>query len=128
MSASVSLSVVPLGLVSAWVAVPVAAALMFMIAGHVLALQRASSELPASRRRIRTANGLVMLVLAPLLAYALSNGPGTDQPRPMAALWLLILSMLVMVVGLAAMDVLNTVRLARAARRGRGGRGGRVRR
>ena len=106
----------PIGIVSAWVAVPAAGVVMFVIAGHVLAMQRTHAHMPASRRRIRTANGLLMLIAAPLLAYAVSNGPGTDQPRPMAVLWLLILSMLVMVVGLAVLDVLNTLRLVRAGR------------
>ena len=116
MNTTATLAASPFGLVSPWVAVPLAAAVMFVVAGHVLAMQRARAHMPASRRRIRTANGLLMLVVAPLLAYAVSNGPGTDQPRPMALLWLLILSMLTMVVGLAVLDVLNTLRLVRAGR------------
>lgn len=76
--------------------------------------------MPASRRRIRTASGLLMMVVAPLLAHAISTGPGTDQPRPMAVLWLVILFMLCMVVGLAALDLLNTLRLSRHGRPSRG--------
>ncbi len=105
-------------MVSPWLAVPLAMALMFLVAGHVLAVQR--TPMPASRRRIRTASGLLMMVVAPLLAHAISTGPGTDQPRPMAVLWLLILSMLGMVVGLAVLDLLNTLRLARHRRTGAG--------
>ncbi len=111
-----TLAASPFGLVSPWVAVPAAAVVMFVVAGHVLAMQQTRTHMPASRRRIRTANGLLMLMVAPLLAYALSNGPGTDQPRPMAVLWLLILAMLVMVVGLALLDALNTLRLVCAGR------------
>ncbi|MFN0012573.1 MAG: hypothetical protein ACKVS8_13120 [Phycisphaerales bacterium] len=114
-----SLALAP-DLVSPWVAVPLAMALMFLVAGHVLAVQR--TPMPASRRRIRTASGLLMLVVAPLLAHAISTGPGTDQPRPMAVLWLFILSMLGMVVALALLDLVNTLRLARHGRAGARGR------
>ncbi len=105
-----------LAAVSPWVAVPLAAGLMFVVAGHVLSTHRAGFEMPASRRRIRTANGLIMLLVIPLLAHGVSSGPGTDQPQPMAFLWLLIVALLGLVIGLALLDVVNTLRLARRAR------------
>ena len=54
----------------AWLVLPMAVVTMLVISWHVMAIQRA--KMPASRKRIRTANGLLMLFLTALLAYALS--------------------------------------------------------
>lgn len=103
------MSTLAMGLLPVWIALPAAAAVMFTVAGHVLMIQRA--QMPGSRRRIRTCAGLVMLVVTPLLAHALSTGPGVDQPRPMALVWMTIIALLGLVIGLALLDVLNTLRL-----------------
>ncbi len=97
-----------------WISVPLAGLVMAVLIAHLVALQ--GPEVPASRRRIRTASGLLMFVLAPLMAYAVSIA-GPQSPRAMTMAWLAVLLLLVMVVGLAWLDVANNLRLARLARR-----------
>jgi hypothetical protein len=95
---------------------------MVVIAWHLFGLQK--SDMPRSRKRIRTANGLLMLFLTALLAYALSilkaSAPGasTQETRAFVMVWLLIIGLIPMVIALAGLDVLNTARLNYAARRG----------
>jgi len=126
-----------------WVVVPLTAVVMLTIAAHVLAVQ--SAEMPASRRRIRLANGMLMLVTTPMLAFAVTVSH-RGSPRAFAAAWVLVMALLAMIVFLALLDIANTVRLnareraalgreaaealardaarARAERSGGGGRGG----
>ncbi len=109
-------------LLPAWAVVPIAGSAIVVLAAHVLALQQA--VMPARRRRIRTANGLLMMLVASLLAYALGVAPDVGNPttNPEAArtfllVWSAIMALLTVVIGLAAMDVAHTARLALLARR-----------
>jgi uncharacterized membrane protein YozB (DUF420 family) len=109
-------------LLPAWIVVPVAAAAMLVLAAHVLALQQ--TPMPPRRRRIRTANGLLMMLVSSLLAYALGVAPTVGNPttNPEAArtfllVWSMIMSLLAVIIGLAALDVAHTARLALGVRR-----------
>lgn len=93
----------------AWLVVPLCALAMLATAAHVLAIQRAS--MPASRRRIRTVTGLVMLTAAPLLGVALCGVDMSDRRR-FLLLWTAVMGLLVMAIALACLDVVNNLRLA----------------
>lgn len=96
---------------------PAAAVAMLVIAAHTLATQRA--PMPQTRRRIRTANGVLMLFLTAMLAYALSimkhaqagGAASASETREFVIVWMVIMGLLPTVVLLAIFDVLNTVRL-----------------
>ena len=122
MNAAPSFALSIASLLPAWIVVPIAAAAIVVLAAHVLALQQA--VMPIRRRRIRTANGLLMMLIASLLAYALGVAPAVGNPttNPDAArtflfVWSAIMSLLAIVIGLAALDVAHTARLALSARR-----------
>jgi hypothetical protein len=93
-----------------------------VIGSHLLSLPGA--PMPSSRRRIRMANGLLLLVLTALMVYALGfvgmlpeGGGSIGHIRAFVIVWLAILGLLPIVLGLAAMDMLNTWRLQREADR-----------
>jgi hypothetical protein len=92
-----------------WLAVPMAMLAMFVIASHILMLPQA--EMPDSRRRIRTANGMLMLFTAPLLAYALGfANPAADQ-RAFVLSWMLVTGLLIIILLVAMLDIANNYRL-----------------
>lgn len=95
----------------AWVIIPVACVAMLVVAAHVIALGKA--EMPASRRRIRSASGALMLLTIPILAYA-SSMVSPSQTRLFILSWALGVGLLTLVVALALLDMLNTLRLHRA--------------
>lgn len=98
-------------MVSPWLAIPAASVAMLMLAGHVLGMARlGNDELPASRRRIRTSNGLVMMFTCPMGAYALGIADVHDARRWTLA-WTMLAGLVVIVVFLALLDMLNTLRL-----------------
>ncbi len=106
----------------AWAVVPVAGAAVLVLAAHVLAIQQAA--MPVRRRRIRTANGLLMMLIASLLAYALGVAPvvrnpatNPEQASSFLIVWSAIMSLLTLVIAMAAMDVAFTARLALEGRR-----------
>jgi len=109
-------------LLPAWLVVPIAGAAILVLAAHVLAIQQ--TPMPTRRRRLRTASGLLMMLVASLLAYALGVAPTVSNPttNPDAArnflfIWSAIMSLLAIVIGLAALDVAHTARLALLSRR-----------
>lgn len=116
-----AMSLLASAMLSAWLVVPLAGATMLAIAIHIVGLQ--SPSVPPRRRRIRTANGLIMLVLTALLAYALGvepepvTGVASQSGRSFLMLWLIILTLLAMVMLLAALDMAHTVLLGVADRR-----------
>jgi Na+/proline symporter len=97
----------------AWVVLLVGVPTLLGIAAHVLSLQRAS--MPRTRRRLRTASGVLMMLVTGLLAYAIGIAEVPERPRiqPGAAgafvlVWSVIVGLLAMVVLLAIMDALLT--------------------
>ncbi len=97
-----------------WLGVPVAGVLMLMVAAHALAI--GESDHPASRKRIRQANAVMILLTIPLLTTGFCVLSPRDHPREWALVWLCSFAMLAFVVMLAVVDVLNTLRLLRNAR------------
>lgn len=93
---------------------PIAGALMVFLAAHILALRKAN--MPESRRRIRIANGWVMLVLTPLVA-GLFGYVGPDEPRAFILLSTACVALLGLMVVLAIIDASNNARLASVQRK-----------
>lgn len=108
-------------LVAPWVVLPLAGVVLLITAAHVASQQRA--DVPAKRRRLRTASGLLMMLVTTLLAWALAVQPVPESAASPAArhefalMWLLILGLTVLVVLLALMDAVHTLRLGLEARR-----------
>jgi|GEM_PF-1285983 hypothetical protein len=97
-----------------WLVLPLTAVVMLLTIWHVLAIQR--TAMPASRRRIRTASGLLMLLLFAALTFALAGAPISER-RLFVLSWLAVLGLVMLVLMLAAMDMANTVRLSGRLRR-----------
>jgi ABC-type dipeptide/oligopeptide/nickel transport system permease subunit len=94
-----------------WLVAPPCVLAMFFLAAHARGVTE--SQMPASRRRIRQANALLMLFTLPLLAYALSlASPGS--PRVFVMSWVTAMALLVMILGLALLDIANSWRLHRS--------------
>lgn len=97
-----------------WLVLPAAAATMLVIAAHILLMP--TLPMPASRRRIRTVNGFLMLFATALLGYAF--GMATQAaPRTFVLVWSVVVVLLTVIVALACIDVLNTLRLGMQERR-----------
>ncbi|HPO93837.1 MAG TPA: hypothetical protein PL072_10245 [Phycisphaerales bacterium] len=106
----------------AWLVMPLAGVTLLVIAAHVVAMH--VSEMPVKRRRIRSAAGVLMMMVTALLAYALGvldalPSPASDPQatRAFVLCWLAILGLLMLVVMLAVIDLGHTARLAAAARK-----------
>lgn len=102
-------------LIPMWIGLPLGVAMMLIVAAHAMVV--AETTHPASRRRIRQANGGLMLVLIPLLTAGFSLIDPQREPRLWVLVWLAALPMLCFVVLFAGLDVLNTWRLMRLRRR-----------
>ncbi len=105
-----------------WIILPLGMLAALVISVHLAALPRA--EMPPSRRRIRMANGVMLLALTVLLTYALGfvgmlpdGGGSIGHIRAFVLVWMAIIGLLPIVLGLAAMDMFNTWRLQRDALR-----------
>ena len=99
----------------AWVVLPMGVLTLLVIAAHV-SVMLGDGSIPASRRRIRVANGFVMLFVTPLIAFAFGV-LSPDDVRTFTVVWTLIIGLLFIVIMLAGLDVLNTARLHTAERR-----------
>lgn len=102
------------GLVPIWVSGPLAMMALVVVAAHLIAMRNA--DMPESRRRIRTANGWLILVTAPVLAIAFSL-VSWQTPRRFALIWALAIILLCFVILMAMVDMANNLRLARIQRR-----------
>jgi uncharacterized membrane protein len=105
-----------------WVVLPLAGAVLILIARHVLRVQ--VSETNTFRRRVRIINGLVMMFTAALLAYALGIAPVVVDPKAHPAdartyvlVWTIIVGLLTITVMMAAADAVETMRVAARLRR-----------
>lgn len=101
-------------LVPMWIGLPVAGFMMLLVAAHALAL--AETDHPASRKRIRQANAVLILLTIPLLTTGVCVLSPQQHPREWALVWMGVFALIALVVGLALADVLNTLRLLRSAR------------
>lgn len=102
------------GLVSIWVSGPMAMVTLVVVAAHLIAMRTA--DMPESRRRIRTANGWLMMVAVPVLVVAFSV-VHTGSPRPFALVWGVAIMLLALVLAMAFLDMANNLRLARIQQR-----------
>ena len=105
-----------------WMILPLGALTLLVTAAHVIALQ--FSDLPARRRRIRSAAGVLMMFVTALISYALGvldalPSPGADPQgsRLFVLTWMTIVALLMMVVGLAMADLAHGAREAAKVRR-----------
>jgi len=89
-----------------------------VIAGHLMALQEATrrGDVPPSRWRIRAANGSVMLMTVPLIAYAFGIAT-PDRPGMFMLAWTAVTGLLAIILLLAAIDMFNTWRMLTAQHR-----------
>jgi len=101
------------GVLPAWLVIPSAVLVMLTVAAAITVTAKHTT--PASRRRVRLANGWVMLLLIPLAATGFSLIDSAQQPRLFVQIWILVIGLISISVVLAIMDVLNTARLARLA-------------
>ncbi|MCA9283303.1 MAG: hypothetical protein KDA30_14830 [Phycisphaerales bacterium] len=97
-------------------AIPIAIVGMIIVAAHAQALAK-TPGVPESRRRVRLANAVLMLLTIPLLTAGFSLISSTQQPRLWVMVWLISFLLVGMILLLAVIDTLNTIRLGRARRR-----------
>jgi hypothetical protein len=97
-----------------WLVIPIAILTLLVVAGHVVALEKA--DMPASRRRIRTVNGLLMMFTIPLAAYAFGIASPARQ-RLFVMVWVLVIGLVLIVLFLAVVDLLNTWLITLSERR-----------
>lgn len=90
----------------AWLVVPLAAFTLVVLAGHWIALGRAA--LPAFVKRVRSVNGLLMMLSVPVLAYAFGLAD-VNQARQFVLSWMLATGLLTLVLMLAFIDLLHTL-------------------
>jgi len=102
------------GLLPMWVAAPMAMLALVVVAAHLITLRTAA--MPESRRRIRIANGWLMLVTIPVLAIAFGYASPASK-RVFALAWAVATALVCMVLVLAFVDIANNLRLARRDRR-----------
>jgi hypothetical protein len=76
-----------------------------------------ADDVPESRRRIRRASMVVMLVGLPILVRALSFVDHQTQQGQYVVCWLLVLFCLALILLSAAIDVFDTLRISRQERR-----------
>jgi len=103
-------------LVPIWVSAPMGLIAMLITAAHIQAMRAVGDRMPASRRRIRSVNGGIILALCPLLVVAFSL-TSRAEPAMFLRVWTAATGLLAIVVLLAALDILNSARLARDASR-----------
>jgi hypothetical protein len=101
-------------LVPGWIVLPMAIITLIVIAVHWVSL--GSATMPAVRKRVRSACGLVMLLTVPVLAYGLGI-VSTSHPRVFSITWLLVMGLLIVVLLLAIVDMICVWREALADRR-----------
>lgn len=81
---------------------------------HVLSL--VGADVSPSRKRIRIANAMLMMLGVASLANALGVA-SPDRPREFTLAWTFVMCSMAMVIGVACLDALNTVRLHSCERR-----------
>lgn len=89
--------------------------MMVIVAVHLVSTEQ--SDQPASRKRIRIANGWVMLIVIPLLAAGFSLIDHQTSPRGFVLTWLGATGLLLVTVILALADIFNSIRIARISRK-----------
>lgn len=97
----------------AWLVLPIAAVALILQAGYLLVLRDATPEqMPASRKRIRTATGWLSMFAIPLSAYGFGIASPSDAGT-FTIIWMLVIGLVSAIVMLAMLDAMNTMRLHR---------------
>ena len=93
-----------------WVlTVPIAAVLAICVLWYWSTLEKPS--VPPSRRRIRRASMIVMLVSLPVLVQALSFSNHQSNPNQFVVTWSMVLFLLLLVMITAIVDAVNTMKI-----------------
>ena len=98
----------------AWIVLPISVGLMMLVSAHMSRLKE--SHGPASRTRIRIANGWVMLFALGFTAAGFSLVSSNLRPRLFFIVWAVSLVLITTSVMLAMLDMMNTLRLMRRVR------------
>ncbi|HYF14890.1 MAG TPA: hypothetical protein VD971_07455 [Phycisphaerales bacterium] len=93
----------------AWFVLPVSILALMVVAGHWVSLGKA--DMPPFRKGLRSANGLLMMITIPVLAYAFGIADSADQRRFVLS-WMLATALLVLVLVVALLDAGHTMVLA----------------
>jgi hypothetical protein len=96
-----------------WFVLPLAFIALLVVAVHWMALGKA--QMPVVRKRLRTANGLVMMLAIPVLAYSFGVVDVEDKRRFVLA-WMTSAGLLIIVLLLAIIDLMQTFAVARQER------------
>ena len=97
----------------AWLVLPIAGVALILQAGYLMALREASpQQMPASRKRIRTATGWLSMFAIPLAAYGFGLARPSDAGT-FTIVWMLVIGLIAAIVMLAVLDAVNTMRLHR---------------
>lgn len=99
----------------AYVTAPICVALLAAVIVHLVYL--APRVRPPSRRRIRSASGLVLVVAIPLVFVGFSVIAPGRRPGIWALTWIAASGLTALAAMLAVLDVVNTIRLHRRSRR-----------
>ncbi len=99
------------GVLPAWIILPITLGMMLLVSSHMSRIQR--SEEPSSRKRIRVANGWIVLFALGFTAAGFSLISPSLNPRLFFIVWAISLVLITTTVMLAMADVLNTLRLIR---------------
>mgnify|MGYP003700459443 CR=1 FL=1 len=93
------------------ITLPVAAVSMLAVAVHLLMVERHTRN--QIRRRIRMANGWIMLIAIPLCAAGFSYIDPNIKPRMFMIVWICVIGLVSMSIALAMSDIVNTMIAAR---------------
>lgn len=96
-------------MVSPWIAIPMAAVCLVLVAGYTLAIQR--DDMPLIRRKIRTALGVLHMFVVASFAYGISIADPADR-KAFVVCWMLVVGLVGFSVVLALADAAVTVKLA----------------
>ncbi|GAB4556002.1 MAG: hypothetical protein Tsb0013_18810 [Phycisphaerales bacterium] len=102
-------------MLSPLIGLPIAFATLILLAGHVMAL--ADADQPALTRRIRIANGVLMMITCCAIYAGMCVFVPERSPREWALSWMLVMLLITLHVLLAMADTINTAVIRRRSLR-----------
>lgn len=94
--------------ISLWVTAPLAILIAGFALAHTSLLKPALANMPALTRRLRLANGVIMLASLPLLVAGFSLLDPMEDTRAWISVWLLAMPMVLLSVSLASVDAIHS--------------------